>query len=138
VSRWVRRAVGALLILVIGFVAAVLVLGAAYAVVTPVSTLMIGRWATLRPVARTAAPLTAVSAFVPLAVVASEDQRYCQHGGVDWGALRDVVEASEEDGHSTAGLRPSPCRWLKNLSSGRAAHYLRQGAGTANSRSTST
>ena len=126
VSRWVRRIVGAFLILVIGFVAAVLALGAAYAVVTPVSTLMLGRWATLRPVARTAAPLTAVSAFVPLAVVASEDQRYCQHGGVDWGALRDVVEASEEDGPNR-GASTIPMQVAKNLFLWPGRSYLRKG-----------
>lgn len=123
---WLRRAVKAVLLLALGFVAAVLVLGAAYAVVPPASTLMLGRWATLRPVTRTAAPLSAVPAFVPLAVVASEDQRFCLHGGVDWGALRDVVEASEEDGPNR-GASTIPMQVAKNLFLWPGRSYLRKG-----------
>jgi monofunctional biosynthetic peptidoglycan transglycosylase len=87
---------------------------------------MLGRWATLRPVTRTAAPLSAVPAFVPLAVVASEDQRFCLHGGVDWGRLRDVVEASEEDGPNR-GASTLPMQVAKNLFLWPGRSYLRKG-----------
>ena len=52
--RVLARALAAVIGLVLLYVAAVIALGLAYRVVTPVSTLMLGRWATLREAARTA------------------------------------------------------------------------------------
>jgi monofunctional biosynthetic peptidoglycan transglycosylase len=79
---------------------AVLLLGLLYRFVTPVSTLMLARWATLRPVDRIAVPLEAIAPSLPAAVIASEDGRFCVHRGIDWGALQDVIEDAEEDGPS--------------------------------------
>lgn len=125
-SGILRRLLAAFVIAVLGYLVAVLMLGAAYAVVTPVSTLMLGRWVTLRPVARIAAPLGTVSASVPLAVVASEDQRYCQHDGVDWTALRDVLDAAEEDGPNR-GASTISMQVAKNLFLWPGRSYLRKG-----------
>ena len=33
---------------------------------------------------------------MPLAVIASEDQRFCAHGGIDWTELRKAVEDAED------------------------------------------
>ena len=93
-----RRAAGLIVLLPAIAVALTLALALVYSVVTPPSTLMLGRWATLRPVARDAVPLAAISPLLVQAVVASEDQRFCLHDGVDWGALREVVD--DEDGPS--------------------------------------
>jgi monofunctional biosynthetic peptidoglycan transglycosylase len=60
---------------------------AVYAVVPPVSTLMVGRWVTGQPVDRRWVPLERVSPNLIRAVVASEDQSFCAHGGVDWPVL---------------------------------------------------
>ena len=109
--------------LVLLYVATVLALGLAYRVVTPVSTLMLGRWATLREAARTAVPLEAVAAAVPLAVVASEDARFCIHRGVDWGALREVVE--DEEGPSR-GASTVPMQVAKNLFLWPGRSYVRK------------
>ena len=117
--RVLARALAAVIGLVLLYVAAVVGLGLAYRVVTPVSTLMLGRWATLREAARIAVPLEAVAAAVPLAVVASEDARFCRHRGVDWGALREVVE--DEEGPSR-GASTVPMQVAKNL-------FLWQGSG---------
>jgi monofunctional biosynthetic peptidoglycan transglycosylase len=70
--------------------------GLLYGVVTPVSTLMLARWATGQPVERVAVPLDAVSSHVARAIIASEDARFCQHRGVDWDAIRLVID--DEDG----------------------------------------
>ena len=59
---------------------------------------MLARYVTLRPVERVAVGLDEMSPHLPLAVMTSEDSRFCQHRGVDWEALRDVVEAADEDG----------------------------------------
>jgi monofunctional biosynthetic peptidoglycan transglycosylase len=85
-----------------------------YAVVAPVSTLMLGRWLTLRGVERVPAPLSGISPNLPLAVLASEDARFCQHGGVDWEALRSVIEEADEDGPSR-GASTVAMQTAKNL-----------------------
>jgi monofunctional biosynthetic peptidoglycan transglycosylase len=121
--RFLARAVRAVIVLVLVVVAAVLVLGLAYRVVTPVSTLMLGRWATLKGAERVAVPLDAVAPAVPLAVVASEDARFCLHGGVDWDALREVVE--DEEGPSR-GASTVPMQVAKNLFLWPGRSYVRK------------
>ena len=95
-----RRALGYLAAFPLAAALAILVLGLLYRFVTPVSTLMLARWATLRPVERIAVPLEAIAPSLPAAVIASEDGRFCVHRGIDWGALQDVIEDAEEDGPS--------------------------------------
>ncbi len=109
-----RRAVAAILALGLLYVALVFVLGLAYAVLTPVSTLMLARWLALKPVERIVAPLEEISPLVPIAVITSEDSRFCQHSGVDWEALREVVEAADEDGPSR-GASTVAMQTAKNL-----------------------
>ena len=62
------------------------------------STLMLGRWLVLRPVERDWVPLDQISPHLVRAVIASEDQRFCSHGGVDWVELNKVLE--NDDGPS--------------------------------------
>jgi monofunctional biosynthetic peptidoglycan transglycosylase len=62
------------------------------------STLMIGRWLTFQPVERQWAPLAQISPNLIRAVIAAEDQRFCEHAGVDWVELNKVLE--DEDGPS--------------------------------------
>ena len=59
-------------------------------------------------------PLREISPQLPLAVIASEDGRFCLHWGVDWGAVRDVVR----EGGGLSGLRGAstiPMQTAKNL-----------------------
>jgi monofunctional glycosyltransferase len=125
-SRLLRRVVQIGLGLVFLWVSAVVLLGLLYWVVPPVSTLMLGRWITLRPVERTFASLDEISPHLPLAVMTSEDSRFCQHGGVDWDALRDVVEAADEDGPSR-GASTLPMQVAKNLFLWPSRSYVRKG-----------
>jgi monofunctional biosynthetic peptidoglycan transglycosylase len=124
--RLARRAVRVGLGLVLLWALAVFWLGLAYAVVPPVSTLMLSRWLTLRGVERTAVTLEEVSPHLPLAVMASEDARFCQHWGVDWDALRDVVEAADEDGPAR-GASTLPMQTAKNLFLWPSRSYIRKG-----------
>jgi monofunctional glycosyltransferase len=62
----------------------------------PVSTLMLWRWATGARVERTYVPIDAVAPALPLAVIVAEDARYCTHGGVDFAALRTVMEEADD------------------------------------------
>jgi monofunctional biosynthetic peptidoglycan transglycosylase len=87
---------------------------------------MLGRWVTLRPVERTVASLDEISPHLPLAVLSSEDSRFCQHSGVDWDALRDVVEAADEDGPAR-GASTIAMQTAKNLFLWPGRSYLRKG-----------
>ena len=62
----------------------------------PASTLMAWRYLTGAPVARQWVDLSAMALALPRSVVASEDARFCSHRGVDWGALREVIDDAEE------------------------------------------
>jgi monofunctional biosynthetic peptidoglycan transglycosylase len=67
-----------------------------YRFVDPVSTLMLARWATGRPVERTNVPLDRTAAVLPVTVIASEDGRFCYHRGVDFKELRERIEAVDD------------------------------------------
>jgi len=105
---------------------AVIVLSLAYLVLPPVSTLMLARLVTLRPIERTVVSLAEISPHLPLAVLTSEDARLCQHHGVDWEILRDVVEAADEDG-PVRGASTIPMQVAKNLFLWPSRSYIRKG-----------
>lgn len=98
----------------------------AYRFVPPVSTLMIGRWLALQPVARDWVPLEAIAQGLPRTVIASEDSRFCMHGGVDWGALQDVMEDAGDDGPSR-GASTIAMQTAKNVFLWPGRSYLRKG-----------
>jgi monofunctional biosynthetic peptidoglycan transglycosylase len=107
-----RRVVSLIMLLPVIALALTLALALVYSALTPPSTLMLGRWLTLQPVARSAVGLEAVSPFLVQAVIASEDQRYCLHDGVDWSALREVVD--DEEGPSR-GASTITMQTVKNV-----------------------
>jgi monofunctional glycosyltransferase len=106
-------------------VLAVLVLGILYRFVPPVSTLMLARWATLRPVERVTVPLDGIAPSLAMAVIASEDARFCAHYGIDWGALREVIEDAEDDAPSR-GASTIPMQTAKNLFLWPGRSYVRK------------
>ena len=85
-----RVVLTALLALTLGLAGLIL----AYRFLPPVSTLMLGRWLMGGTVERHYVPLDHISSFLRADVIVSEDARFCEHGGVDWGALREVMELS--------------------------------------------
>lgn len=125
-GRILRRALLLALALAAAWVLAVLALGLAYSVATPVSTLMLARWLSGEPASRTAVPLEAMAPSLPLAVIASEDARYCTHAGVDWDALRQVIVEADEDGPSR-GASTIPMQTAKNLFLWPNRSYVRKG-----------
>lgn len=96
-----------------------------YLVVPPPSTLMLARWATLRPVDREWVPLDRISPALQRAVIGSEDARFCLHGGVDWGALRSVMETAGEDGPAR-GASTITMQTAKNLFLWNGFGYVRK------------
>ena len=85
-----------------------------YRVGHPVSTLMAWRWLTGAPVSRQWVDLGAMSPWLPRSVVASEDAKFCNHHGIDWDALRDVLDDAE-DGEVARGGSTITQQVAKNL-----------------------
>ena len=80
----------------------------------PVSTLMAWRWLRGAQVTRPWIDFGAISPSLPRSVVAAEDARFCSHHGIDWDALRDVVDDAE-DGEVTRGGSTITQQVAKNL-----------------------
>ncbi|MFE1602679.1 monofunctional biosynthetic peptidoglycan transglycosylase [Methylobacterium sp. ID0610] len=118
-----RRIARLLVLLPVMAVALVLILALVYRAVDPPSTLMLGRWMTARPVQHDAVPLSAMAPVLVQAVIASEDQRFCLHGGVDWEALGQVV--SDEDGPSR-GASTVTMQTVKNVFLWPSRSYIRK------------
>ena len=85
-----------------------------YRVGHPVSTLMAWRWLKGAPVSRQWIDFSAISPVLPRSVVASEDAKFCGHHGIDWAALRDVIDDAE-DGEVTRGGSTITQQVAKNL-----------------------
>jgi monofunctional biosynthetic peptidoglycan transglycosylase len=89
VLRWAGLAVLTVLLLPYALVPV-------YRFVDPVSTLMLWRWATGARVERTFVPLERISPALPLAVIVSEDGRFCAHRGIDWRELRAAIVDADD------------------------------------------
>lgn len=107
IALWILCVAAACVLLLAGLVAL-------YAVVPPVSTLMVARTLTFRTVERTWVPLADISPNLPRAVIMSEDSQFCRHGGVDWSAINLVLDKSGEDGPSR-GASTIAMQTVKNL-----------------------
>ena len=81
----------ALLALFIGLVAL-------YTVVRPISTLMLARMVEGKSAQRVYAPVRTIAPAALAAVIASEDATFCDNDGVDWGALREVLNGAGKNG----------------------------------------
>ena len=123
--RRLRRLVGLVILLVIAYPVTVAALTFAYVALPPVSTLMVGRWLSGQGADRTYVPLGAMAPALPAAAVASEDARFCQHRGVDWDALREVMEDAE-DGAPSRGASTIAMQVAKNLFLWPGRSYVRK------------
>ncbi|WP_082610230.1 monofunctional biosynthetic peptidoglycan transglycosylase [Bosea sp. Root381] len=113
---WLPRVVLSLL--------ALLILALALYRFVPVpSTLMFGRWLTLRPVEREWVPIEQISPALIRAVIAAEDQRFCSHRGIDWVELNAVLD--DEDGPSR-GASTLTMQTAKNVFLWPGRSYLRK------------
>jgi monofunctional glycosyltransferase len=124
-AGWLRRAFGWFVAFVLAATVVILAAGLVYRFIPPVSTLMLARWATLRPVERTIVPLDAIAPSLAMAVITSEDARFCNHRGVDWGALREVIEDAEDDAPSR-GASTIAMQTAKNLFLWPGRSYVRK------------
>jgi monofunctional glycosyltransferase len=120
--QWTRRVVQIL----IGLAAILLLSIVAFRFVnppfTPVMVVEKLKGNTLR---REWVPLDDISPNLPLAVIASEDGRFCLHWGVDWGAVKDAIK--EGDGLADfRGASTIPMQVAKNLYLWNSRSYLRK------------
>jgi monofunctional biosynthetic peptidoglycan transglycosylase len=109
-----RQAIRILVLIVLVVLLLPYLLAPLYRVGHPVSTLMAWRWLTGAPVSRQWLDFAAISPLLPRSVVASEDAKFCSHHGIDWDALRDVVDDAE-DGEVTRGGSTITQQVAKNL-----------------------
>jgi monofunctional biosynthetic peptidoglycan transglycosylase len=103
-----------LLLIVLALLVLPYLLAPLYRTGHPVSTLMAWRWLTGAPVSRHWIGFGAISPFLPRSVVGSEDAKFCSHHGIDWDALRDVIDDAE-DGEVTRGGSTITQQVAKNL-----------------------
>lgn len=80
---------------IFGLVVTFVGLLALWSVAPPVSTLMIGQLLTGHVYARDYVPLNAVAPVLLASVITSEDAQFCRNKGVEWGALREVMDNPE-------------------------------------------
>jgi monofunctional biosynthetic peptidoglycan transglycosylase len=91
----------------------------------PVSTLMAWRWFTGAPVQRQWINFAAMSPALPRSVVGSEDAHFCSHHGIDWGALREVMDDAE-DGEVARGGSTITQQVAKNLFLWQGRSFIRK------------
>lgn len=88
---------------------------------TPVSTVMIWDRISGENWRRDWVPLDAISPHLIRAVISSEDNFYCRHHGVDWGAVREVLETGADRGASTIAMQTA-----RNLMLWQGRSYVRK------------
>ena len=96
-----------------------------YAVVPPVSTLMMARVVTLQPASRYWLPLEKISPTLVRSVVTSEDARFCTHNGVDFVELNKVL-AEIGDGGPSRGASTITMQVARNLFLWQGRSYIRK------------
>jgi monofunctional glycosyltransferase len=99
---------------------------ALYRFAPPISTLMLARIVTHRPVDRQWVPLERISPLLQTAVIMSEDGQFCRHHGVDWAALAEVVGDISRGG-PVRGASTLSMQTAKNLFLWPTRSYLRKG-----------
>lgn len=107
----VPRAIG---LTALALVCLFLALAALYAFATPISTLMLARQIEGKSYERSPIRLGEVAPSLIASVIASEDATFCRNGGVDWGALREVIDSSGRLG-PTRGASTITMQTAKNL-----------------------
>ena len=80
----------------------------------PVTPLMVLRALQGEGLDRQWVSLDEMSVHLPRAVIASEDNRFCEHGGVDWSEFKTVMEEYRDDGR-LRGASTVSMQTVKNL-----------------------
>lgn len=123
-----RRPLRIFAIVVIGLVALPYAIVPFYTFGEPVSTSMLWRWATGKPVERRYVPLTGIAPVAALTVIVAEDGRFCRHSGVDFQELQNVLSDAEglEDIEDLRGGSTITQQLAKNLFLWPGRSYVRK------------
>lgn len=92
----------------------------------PLTTVMAIRLVEGYGLSRDWVPLEEIAPSVRYAVIASEDNNFCTHGGVDWAALRQAMNA-EIDGGGKGGASTLTMQTARNLMLWPHRSYIRKG-----------
>ena len=106
----VRVAIAVLVLLLIPYVIAPF-----YRFVDPVSTPMLWRWATGARIERIWVSLDRIAPVLPLTVILAEDASFCHNRGIDLGAIREVLQHSDDDFAVSRGASTITQQVAKNL-----------------------
>jgi len=96
-----------------------------YAVVNPLSTVMLWRQLSGARVEQRFVPLSRIAPALPLAVIVAEDGRFCSHHGIDFRGLRDAF-ADADDLDEMRGGSTITQQVAKNLFLWPGRSYLRK------------
>ena len=96
-----------------------------YAVVNPISTVMLWRQLSGQRVERRYVPLARVAPALPLAVIIAEDGRFCSHHGVDFREIREAIADADDLGEMRGGSTITQ-QVAKNLFLWPGRSYLRK------------
>jgi monofunctional biosynthetic peptidoglycan transglycosylase len=80
----------------------------------PLTPLMVIRWTQDHPIDKDWVDLTEISPHVARAVIAAEDNRFCEHTGVDWSAVKTVMNEYRDEGR-LRGASTVSMQTAKNL-----------------------
>lgn len=104
----------ALLIVLVGLLLPVPFVVAYRFVPPPITSLMVIRWLGGTPIDRHWVQLDRISAALPRAVIASEDEKFCTHHGFDWVAVNNAYRAWRA-GREPKGASTITMQVAKNL-----------------------
>lgn len=119
---WLLSAAVVAAVFVTALVAGIVAFRIANPGITPV---VVAQKLTGKKVVQKWVPLAKMSGDLPVAVIASEDGRFCDHWGVDWPGVKDAVM----EARSISGLRGAstiPMQLAKNLFLWSERDYLRK------------
>lgn len=120
---WLRRIALALLILVCAVLGSIVLFRF---INPPITTVMLEeKLIEGQTLKRQWVPLEEISPNLRLAVIASEDGNFCRHWGVDWGAVREVVNQAKSL-KAVRGASTIPMQVAKNLYLWEHRSYLRK------------
>lgn len=88
-----------LICLTAGYALAVLALTFIYLLIPPVSAVMMESALTGHGMKRDWVDMNHIAPAMRMAAVASEDGRFCEHGGIDWEAVDNAIEENERSSH---------------------------------------
>ena len=97
-----------------------------FRIVNPISPIGVAEMLGAPSITHSWQPLGTMSADLPLAVIASEDGRFCNHWGVDWVAVRDAIKEGGGIGPGLRGASTIPMQLAKNLYLWSERSYLRK------------